>query len=209
MDRLGRLLSTRRGRLRAVVAELVLWGCVTLLGRFVVRSVRAAQVARAQSQQACSAGAPHACPDGATCETVQGASRCAGNFEDPQSLWQEAHAWVGRRVVIRHAQLTTDLAWYMCTQMACSNAEPCCNSCQGRARLVNAAFRELVDVACLGNECEEPACGIDEHGAFWVFKKDFELHGRVRDNGDSLSIDEVSIGGHVAPRRDILGRPLD
>lgn len=93
--------------------------------------------------------------------------------------------------------------------MGCPWDNRCCNSCEARAQLANTGFRELVNVVCLGNECEEPECGISDHAAFWLLGRDVEVHGKVRDNGDSLSLENVAIDGRAAPRRDLYGRPLD
>jgi hypothetical protein len=185
----NRLLSTPRRRRVMLVVEAALVAGASVLFAYTSHATRVAHTARAQSQRDCSLSTGNTCPEGAICETVQGVGRCAGAFEDASALWAEAHDWVGRRVVVRHARIVP--ASYSCTLMYCGTK--CCNYCQGPARPIGTGFRELAGIECLGNECEKPTCGVIRGNGFWALPDRVELRARVREDPSGLSLEELDL----------------
>jgi hypothetical protein len=81
-----------------------------------------------------------------------------------------------------------------CTLILCGGSGHCCNQCQGSARLVDAPFRRIAGIDCLGNECERPLCGrLSASGFHALGSGDFELRGRVEKEHDSFVLEDVDL----------------
>ena len=85
--------------------------------------------------------------------------------------------YVGQEIQIKG--IVDSVGMKACTRMACSDDDPCCNTCTGRMGIVSDSNELLTDIECNGNECEM-TCGD------FILGQENVLNGVLIEKGSSI-----------------------